>query len=185
MQLELNDHFRGKCLIAMPNLRDSIFDQSVVYITEHNTIGGAVGVIINRDFNRKEDNPLLNFNFADYTQDWSKVPLHLGGPVKTDSGFVLYHNVDSKQLQLTGIHATLKQITQETFIEPLMLTAGYCMWDTLQLEHEVRANNWLVIDNIAAQLINDVDPTDRYQFALRKAGVTSLATFDFSGSGHA
>ena len=63
MNIELNNNLKGKCLIATPSIRDDVFGQSVIYITEHSTVSGAVGVIINKhlpDDKRKLSN--LDFN---------------------------------------------------------------------------------------------------------------------------
>ncbi|MDD3266229.1 MAG: YqgE/AlgH family protein [Burkholderiales bacterium] len=183
MQIELNKNFRGKCLVAMPNTKSNIFNESVIYITEHSTIGGAVGVIINKDINEQTDLPLIDIDFINYNQNWSNKNVCLGGPVDLKTGFILYHNETTDELLLTGNDKTIKKIANDTTVNPLMFTAGYCMWETLQLESEVRFNNWLVIDNIAAQLINEIPPADRYQYALKIAGVNNIAYFDFTG-GH-
>lgn len=181
MQIELNENFRGKCLVAMPNTKDNMFYESVIYITEHSTIGGAVGVMINKDINEHNDTPLIDINFINYNQKWSDEPLCLGGPVDLKTGFILYHDIIADELLLTGNDKTIKKIANDTTVKPLIFTAGYCMWETLQLESEVRFNNWLVIDNIAAQLIGEIAPEERYAYALKVAGVNNIAYFDFTG----
>lgn len=180
MQLELNGNFKGKCLVAMPNIQDDMFRDSVIYIAEHNTIAGAVGVMINKNLTDKQSDISIEI----VNKEWQHLPLYLGGPVELSSGFILYSD-DSDNLMLSGSRQTLKKQAEITTLQPLMLTAGYCMWETLQLEREVKFNNWLVVDNIVAHLLNKVAPAERYQEALKIAGVNNLANFDFSGGGNA
>ncbi len=184
MNIELNENFKGKCLVSMPNIGGDIFHQSVIYITEHSTISGAIGVIINKTLG-DEQKKLANFEFQHYPKEWRNVPMNLGGPVKLDSGFLLHVSDDSSKLVLTGSQKKIRQLAQEDGTTPLMLTAGFCLWETLQLENEVRFNNWLVLDDSARHLLSITDPKNRYAEALRLAGVTNLATFDFRGAGNA
>lgn len=181
MQLELSDNFKGKCLIAMPSIKNDMFRDSVIYITEHSTVGGAVGVIVNKNLSDGKSNPLTDFSFDNYGKKWRNIPLYLGGPVELSSGFVLYSDVKNNDLLLTGNRQQIHQIVTEVNIEPIMLTAGYCMWETLQLEREVKFNNWLVVDNIVAHLVNKIEPAERYHEALKIAGVNNIAHFDCGG----
>ncbi len=184
MQIVLSNNFKGKCLIAMPNIQDEVFAASVVYITEHNSINGAVGVIINKNLSLKK-NHCANLDFAQYNRHWRNIPLYFGGPVELGSGFVLHPNPLDGKWSLTGNKAKIQELAEVDKERPLMLTTGYCMWETLQLEREVRFNNWLVIDNAAEFLLADTSPEERYQVALRLAGIQSIANFDFNGVGNA
>jgi putative transcriptional regulator len=184
MQIELSNNFKGKCLIAMPSIQDEIFAASVVYVTEHNSINGAVGVIINKNLPLKK-NHLSNLDFAQYNHHWRNIPLFFGGPVELSTGFVLHSNSKDGHWSLTGSKEKIKELAAIDKIRPLMLTAGYCMWETLQLEREVRFNNWLVLENAAEFLLADTSPEERYQVALRLVGINSMANFDFNGSGNA
>ena len=88
MQLELNGNFKGKCLVAMPNIQDDMFRDSVIYIAEHNTIAGAVGVMINKNLTDKQSDISIEI----VNKEWQHLPLYLGGPVELSSGFILYNN---------------------------------------------------------------------------------------------
>jgi putative transcriptional regulator len=184
MKLELNDNFKGKCLVAAPSMRDDMFTQSVVYITEHSSINGAVGVIINKNIT---DQSASSADFGVIAKDveWGNIPLFIGGPVELTSGFILHQLPDDSGLFLTGSLNKIVQLAHDKRVKPLMLTAGYCMWETLQLEREVRLSNWLVVNATTEHLLMDTAPQDRYAEALRLAGVNNLANFDFSGGGNA
>lgn len=188
MQLELNENFKGKCLVAMPGSGDAIFNQSVIYISEHSTIVGAVGIIINKSVADIKNTLILepdHFAKVQEKGNLHSLPLHLGGPVELDSGFILYSDVKDGEFTLTSNKRSINQLIENKEINPLMVSAGYCMWETLQLEREVKFNNWLVIENITERLINTVNPHERYEEALRVAGVHDLAKFDFGGGGNA
>lgn len=180
--LELSEIFKGKCLVSMPNTKSDAFNQSVIYITEHSTVTGAVGVIINKNIPEPQ-NRLANFDFRQGNK-WNNVPLYFGGPIEASTGFVLHHTLGGG-LSLTGNKQKIQQLVDDELVTPLMLTAGYCIWDSFQLEKEVRFNNWLVLDGACEYLLNSVDPTERYREALLLAGIDNLALLDFTGSGNA
>ncbi len=186
MEIELLDNFKGKCLIAMPTLQDDIFSQSVIYITEHNSASGAIGVIINKNLPEKKRQLTANFDFAKYNNQWSNIPFYFGGPVELSSGFILHQAVDdSSALALTGDRNKIHQLATVGEVKPWLLTAGYCLWDGFQLEHEIRNNNWLVLENSVFQLLGHYSPQERYNEALKMVGISTLAMLDFNGAGNA
>jgi len=185
MEIELTNNFKGKCLIAMPGMKDDMFARTVVYITEHSSISGAIGVIINRSLPENKQSVSTNFDFSKYDGAWSSIPFYFGGPVELGSGFVLHDALDSNDLVLTGDRRKIHQMASAGVIKPWILTAGYCLWESLQLEHEVKMNSWLVVDNSPQHFLQRVSSQDRYGEALKLAGVSSIARFDFSGAGNA
>ena len=185
ISMENMNNFKGKCLIAMPTMEDDVFAQSVIYITEHNAISGAVGVIINKNLPDKKKHLSSNFDFSGYTNQWGSIPFCFGGPVELSCGFVLHQSINSHGLALTGDRHKIHQLALDDQVKPWLLTAGYCMWESFQLEREVRFNSWLVIDDCAKQLLHEFTPQNRYNEALKLAGIANLATFDFNGAGNA
>ncbi len=189
VQLELNDNLKGKCLIAMPGMRDEMFNHSVIYITEHSSISGAVGVIINKNLsasNRQLNNLEIGNMAVPLKEEWHNIPLYLGGPVEVLNGFVLQAQQGSSEWILSsGLPKAPPSGDENQEGRPLMLTIGYCMWESFQLEREVRFNNWLVVDNAVDYLLTAVPPTQRYKEALKLAGITNIALLDFNGIGYA
>ncbi len=194
MQFDINENFKGKLLIAMPSMQDEIFKESVIYITEHSTIAGAVGVMVNQALYSAEllinepvfselDN-LLHGDFKERHARWKGLKFYLGGPVNGDDGFILYSYHGEDKLILNASHKMEPEL--DDAIKPLLVAKGYCSWGTLQLEREVRNNQWLVLESHSLDyLLENFQPTLRYEGALRLLGVTSLANFDFSGAGNA
>src|SRR4029077_16586787 len=68
--------FAGSLLVAHPNMLDSNFRRTVLFLSEHDPNEGALGVIINRPLDRQ---------VADLVTDeppasLAEVPVFLGGP---------------------------------------------------------------------------------------------------------
>ena len=192
MQLDLNDNFKNKILVAMPNTQHDIFKDSLIYITEHRTIAGTVGVMINKglfdyahDTIGDDTKELLSSDFAMKHDRWKEVPFYLGGPVDLGSGFLLYTKKGQSQLLLS--ESSKISLDLDGVIEPMLVASGYCMWDTLQLEREVKYNHWLMLeaDDMIIHLMQKFKPELRYAAALNLLGVTCLANFDFASAGNA
>lgn len=182
--LAVNEMYKGKCLVAMPDMQNALFSRSVIYISEHNTIAGAVGVMINKDIDYVDDLDISADELLDYNSDWHSVPMYLGGPVEASCGFMLYAREYNPELFLAG-RSKMAELGLHEDIKPYMIATGYCMWETLQLEKEVKMSNWLVLDNVAIDLLTHVEPEDRYLVALKIAGIPNLAAFDYRGRGNA
>ena len=84
-QLDLSNHF----LIAMPSMGDSVFAKSLTYICEHNE-QGALGIIVNRPTNLTLGELFEQIKIPLKQPEMKNIPVHFGGPVQTDRGFVLH-----------------------------------------------------------------------------------------------
>ena len=91
--MENNENYlTGKCLVAMPNIADDRFENSLIYICSH-TKDGAMGFVVNKK--------LQEFSFADLASQLpiktvkpvENIELHQGGPLERVRGFVL-HSTD-------------------------------------------------------------------------------------------
>ena len=153
----LADHF----LIAMPNMMDSNFAGSVVYICEHNS-KGALGLVIN-----KPSDVMLSTLFEKIDLDleiapWGQVHVLLGGPVQNDRGFVLHAPHDrwssslqvNEQLALTTSKDILEAMAQGCGPEQWLITLGYSGWSAGQLDEEIAMNGWLTVPADASILFN-------------------------------
>src|SRR5690554_8076670 len=80
----LKNHF----LIAMPQLDDPNFHQSITWVVEHNA-DGAMGVTVNRP-----SSLTLNDILTDLDIDYDGLPANhqvvLGGPVRPAAGFIFH-----------------------------------------------------------------------------------------------
>lgn len=150
-EFSLCNHF----LIAMPNLNDPHFEQSVSYICEHNN-EGAMGIVINRttDVTFADLCEQLNIEVTD--TDTLSYPVFLGGPVETERGFILHSPIGEWEntLEVTkDIGLTMSQDIIQAIAdgydadnkppENFIISLGYAGWSEDQIEDEIAENVWL------------------------------------------
>jgi putative transcriptional regulator len=137
----------GSILISKPLIGDGFFDQSVVYITEHND-QGSLGFTLNKS------SSLYLQDFIDGIE--GKDRLGHGGPVEQDGLFYLHTFDTLKQTQSAGgtIHLGgdfehLKEILMEArkagFTDfQCRFFLGYSGWAPGQLDQEIQQDTWIV-----------------------------------------
>src|SRR5262252_6894735 len=74
---QLSRNFAGSLLVAHPNMLDPNFRRTVLFVSEHDPNEGALGVIINRPF----DKPVTELVSGMPPTGLADVPVFLGGPV--------------------------------------------------------------------------------------------------------
>jgi putative transcriptional regulator len=174
---------KGKLLIAMPSMEDSLFSRSVVFLCAH-APEGAMGLIINKPM------PGLNFmeladrlNLADATADTmlrlEQTAILNGGPVEQHRGFVL-HSADyvgdetsldvTPAIKLTATVDILQDMALARGPQMTLLALGYSGWSPGQLENEILHNGWLHCD-ADADLLFSPDWDNKHRRALEKLGV--------------
>lgn len=183
MQLNLSHHF----LIAMPAMVDSVFAKSLVYICEHNE-QGALGIIVNRPISLTMDELFAQINITLKQSEIKKLPIHFGGPVQTDRGFVLHDPVGQWQSTLpindkVGL-TTSKDILQAVGegLEPhqLLVTLGYSGWAQGQLEHELAQNAWLSV-SASEHILFELPAEERLPAAMSLLGVDYASLSEDAG----
>lgn len=157
----LTHHF----ITAMPQLQDSLFADSVVYICRYDE-EGALGLIINKP----QTMPLFEVFEQLGVEDERPYPatqtVLSGGPVETDKGFVLHDsNRDWKStlpledgLKLTTSRDILTDIAANRGPENYLVTLGCSGWSPGQLEQEIIDNRWLVCPADKSILFSDDFP---------------------------
>ena len=163
--MNLANHF----LLAMPNLEDSLFSGSLIYLCEHGE-NGAMGVIVN-----KPSPVTMNVVFAAIGKDtparFKNQYVMMGGPMQTERGFALTTSRDI----IEGLH-------QDDEIQGAVLTIGYSGWSAGQLEQEIAQNSWLTVP-ADPHILFGIPPEERYAAAFGKLGIRRE---NFAGAmGHA
>lgn len=171
----------GKLLVAMPGMGDPRFAKAVVLICAHSA-EGAMGLIVNR--------PSRDLSFANLLEQLSiprapegrDIRVHFGGPVERGRGFVL-HSGDYTGGPATmrieggyGMTATLdvlEALARGEGPERAILALGYSGWGPGQVEAEIKANGWLVVD-AAAELVFSADDAGKWAGALKRLGIDPL-----------
>jgi putative transcriptional regulator len=178
----LQDHF----LIAMPSMKDGIFERSVIYICEHNN-EGAMGIIINLPVNISIDELLSQTIEADLDDETAipaepkqaiDKPVFKGGPVSEDRGFVLhtaYPGFSSSlqindELMITSSLDVLATLGTNKQPDNYIVALGYSGWTKGQLEQEIADNSWLTI-NADENILFNVPVHQRWEQAVQKIGI--------------
>lgn len=162
---------KGRLLVATPPLDDPNFDRAVIYVLEHHD-DGAVGVVINRPSDEALDEPL------DRWIDLQTVPSSVfdGGPVEDSALIALAHTKKG-----TGENENLTQIvgdivSADLTADPAIVAAavdcvrvfrGYAGWGPGQLEGEIDAGAWLVLDAETGDVFSS-EPDELWRNVLRR-----------------
>lgn len=171
---------KNKFLIATADLNGTVFERSVVYVCSHSE-EGAMGVVVNR--------PLESVAFTDIAKSLNVEPLiqkrqpiiYNGGPVERHRGFVVhtadYKNKDSFSVSGDIMFSTTSDIVADIAhgIGPTDVTfcLGYAGWGESQLEDELKAGSWLVLEGDAHTLF-DTPAQEKYDYCTQKLGLNAL-----------
>jgi putative transcriptional regulator len=139
----------GRLLIAEPALGDPNFERAVVLMVEH-TDDGALGLVLNRP----TDIPV-----ADALPSWSGLVsepavLHFGGPVDERTGWCLARVAKPEILDhfvpvlddLGLVDLSEDPAALVGNLRAARLYAGYSGWGPGQLEGELSADAWFVVE---------------------------------------
>jgi putative transcriptional regulator len=181
----LTHHF----LIAMPAMQEGVFAGTLTYICEHNE-NGALGIVVNRPITLTLGEMFDQVNIPLHQPDLAKMPVHFGGPVQTERGFVLHDTLGNWESTLR-INDKLALTTSKDILEAMgagkgprnmIVTLGYAGWDQGQLEHEITENTWLTVP-ASEHILFDLPAEERLAAAMELLGV-SYATL-MEDAGHA
>lgn len=186
----------GQFLIAMPDMDDERFAESVILLVGHGS-EGAMGLVVNHE--------LANLRFADILDELDlgdpdaviRLPDSIreravmrGGPVEKGRGFVL-HTGDYtsgntyKVTEDVGLTATLDILKAMAFgpaPRDALFALGCCGWSPGQLEDEIGANGWLTAP-FSRELLFDVPVYQRYDHALASMHITRASLSPDAGHG--
>lgn len=188
-QLDLSNHF----LIAMPAMADPFFAKSLTYVCEHND-QGALGIVVNRPINLTLGELFEQIQLPLNPEQLRAVPVHFGGPVQTDRGFVLHEPAGQWQstlaiggkIGLTTSKDILQAVGEGHGPQHLLVTLGYAGWSQGQLEEELSQNAWLTVrasDEASEKILFGTPAESRLQAAMDLLGV-DYATLS-EDAGHA
>lgn len=166
----------GRLLVATPDLTDGHFAKAVVLVLEHSD-EGALGVVLNQP---------RNIEAAALLPGWgSKAArpsvLFTGGPVQADEAVIgLAQGASQGPDILPGI--SVLDLSHEPEAAPdvaaVRLFVGYAGWAQGQLDSELEAGGWFVVDADPADVFTD-EPGELWRTVLyRQGGVFRAVTDD-------
>ena len=147
MVLVPDESTSGRLLVAAPGLNDPNFDRSVVLMLEHSS-DGALGVVLTQPTELTVSEALPDWGDLAATPDL----VHRGGPVAPSAVVALaLARLDDAGGAFTSILGRLGVVDLgaddgQQGIEAVRVYAGYSGWSPLQLDDELAAGGWLVVD---------------------------------------
>jgi putative transcriptional regulator len=107
-----------------------------------------------------------------------RTPVHFGGPVQVDRGFVLHRPLGNWQstlavddeVGLTTSKDVLEAVARGEGPRELIVSLGYAGWSAGQLEQELAQNAWLTVE-ADADLLFDLPAERRLPAAMQLLGI--------------
>jgi putative transcriptional regulator len=122
--------------------------------------------------------------------DVGSKPVHFGGPVQIDRGFVLHRPLGNWQSTL-AINDSLGLTTSKDVLEAaargegpkdMFVSLGYAGWSAGQLEMELAQNAWLTVE-ADPDVVFEVPAEGRLPAAVRLLGIDISRLSDTAGHG--
>jgi putative transcriptional regulator len=174
--MEQSNFLTGQFLLAMPGIGDPRFDRAVIAMCAHDG-NGALGVGVGATIEGLTLGDLLD----QFDIDGGKLadrPVHFGGPVEPQRGFVLHSGdwggqdtIDvAGRWALSGTVDILRAIADGTGPSRWLVALGYAGWGEGQLDAEMTRHGWF---NVAGdeQLLFSTDAGSRWERGFEQAGI--------------
>ena len=172
-------YLTGQLLVAMPQMEDSRFVRSVIYLCAHSA-EGAMGLVVNKLMDNISFPDLLDQLNLTGSDAPDGIKVHFGGPVETGRGFVL-HSADYVQdatlviddtVALTATIDILKAIATGKGPKHSLLALGSAGWGPGQLDDEIQRNGWLSVPADDGLIFGE-GLDERWERAIGKLGITA------------
>lgn len=171
-------YLSGQLLVATPLVNSPGFARSVIYLCNHDQ-HGAMGIIINHIIENISYKDLFEQLSISRDHTIGQLPVHYGGPVEINRGFVIYHYDDLPKpdslfsldhIAVSSSLTILREIAQGGGPKERLLALGYAGWAAGQLEMEMEANSWLSVP-ASRELIFSADNESKWQRAAQAQGI--------------
>ena len=190
------DSLKGQFLVAMPDMGDERFKDTVIYLVGHGE-EGAMGLVVNQSLEDMRFADILEELGIGEKDDIIRLPDDVkgrqvlrGGPVQRSRGFVL-HSPDyfrqdnsypvNEDVCLTATLDVLKAMAFKNSPADALFALGYCGWSPGQLEEEIKNNGWLTVP-FFRELLFEAPIETRYEAALGKLGITRASLSSVAGN---
>ena len=172
-------------LIALPGLKDSYFEKTVILLCNYNE-EGAMGLVMN--------NPTGTLVREILKEEYPEgsdldIPLLLGGPVQPET-FWAVHGPDyegesttklSQGIRLSSAQEVIQKLSDKGGPEVCHLGCGYSGWGPQQLDGEIQQESWW-LGPLDENLLMQMDYAERWETSLRNLGFDPM-TAEFIQSG--
>ena len=179
--------FNNQFLVAMPQLVDSFFENSVVYMWQHSD-EGAIGIAVNLPLPVELSELFEQMGISDERRSDANQIVLSGGPVEPNKGFILHDGTTTDKswdstlalendLFITTSRDILEDIARDQGPENYLVVLGCSGWGPGQLEQEITDNAWLTCP-ATKELIFSTDFSDKPKQAAASLGfdISQLST---------
>ncbi len=167
----VSDSLRGRLLVATPDLADPNYFRTVVLMLEHSD-EGALGVVLNR--------PARDTTVAEPLPAWAPLAVEppvvfVGGPVQPEAAIGLARRAGSADPDgfapladdLGTVDLGRDPVDVAPPVDRLRVFAGYSGWGARQLDGELDAGGWFVVDADPSDLWT-AEPETLWRAVLRR-----------------
>lgn len=166
----IGETLRGRLVVATPSLTEPNFSRTVIFMLDHNDEGG-LGVVLNRP---------STVDVATALPGWDALAtappkMFVGGPVQPEAVVALAAStMETAALQPVGGGIAVVDLRADAALVAanvvgVRLFAGYAGWGGGQLEDEIEAGGWFVIDG-QPQDVFTTDPEGLWVGVLERQG---------------
>lgn len=171
--MDLRNYF----LLSMPRLEDPNFQRTLTLVCDHSE-HGAMGLIINRPLAVTVGEILHHLDIDTTCDGDAQQPVHYGGPVEPERGFVIHQppgewegRLDvGDDLGVTTSRDILDAMGRGQGPERYLVTLGYSGWGPGQLEAEMAQNAWLTCP-ASGDILFDLPAEERLTAAATRMGI--------------
>ena len=164
-------------LVALPGLKDSYFEKSVILLCNYNE-EGAMGLVMNHSSGSQVCDVLKEEKTQ---EELLNLPLLLGGPVQPEMFWVV-HGSDYEGESTTTLSPGIRLSSAKELIEKLEtvglpehchMGCGYSGWGPLQLDGEIQNESWW-LGPLDEKLLMETDYELRWEISLKNLGIDPL-----------
>ncbi|HTN62545.1 MAG TPA: YqgE/AlgH family protein, partial [Devosia sp.] len=171
--------------VAMPDMADERFAESVIFLVGHSE-DGAMGLVVNDELAEMKFSDILDELDLGDPDMVIRLPdaireraVMRGGPVEKGRGFVLHspdfssgHTYEvANEICLTATLEVLKAMAFGPAPKASLFALGCCGWGPGQLEGEIGNNGWLTVP-FSRELLFETPVEQRYDAALGMLRIT-------------
>lgn len=147
-------YLENQFLIAMPQMEDSYFANTITYLWKHND-DGALGIVINKPLQACVADIFdeLEIRYSIEEGPFREEAVLAGGPVERDKGFII-HDASKKWESSISVTDEISVCTSKSILEDIasgngpekyIVALGCAGWEAGQLEREISENAWLTV----------------------------------------
>jgi len=162
---------RNRLLVSVPALPDANFDRTVVYMIDHDD-AGAIGVVLNRPSGVEVPEEIR------IGPSWATpAVMFAGGPVTPEAVIMLGRRKLGEAPQgISTVGGTVAVLAADAVqnhevqgIDLLRAYAGYAGWGPRQLEAELEAGVWVILDALPDDVFS-AEPSELWRRVLDREG---------------